>query len=386
MLKRVAFAAMMLGILCAGSAQARNYSLIGGGAQLHVGQGLALPIQAAVAQTGAAFPPLLITAQPVNVVGTTAMAFQQKVTVPAAAMKRVATQQTVGVFASNPAVYAVGTNLNYTWPTAAAVFSTGARTGATTTTFTALTSQSITYSNSLNSKFGGPAQFALSPNAVTSGLSPLAAVTIYAAVGVPPPCTHTVYDPGMTAPFPSAGCVAAILYALPTGVGGPGRAATLASVLTPGGTPAAVAIGALIPGAGPALLNAAGTPAVFNFGPALTPEGGFNAAPLNAATSKGFPWTTGKIIIKAPGALGGPETFTLTGGNTFTGGGQRTIQMVSGALSIRSFTGQNANRGWVRLILLPVGSGSAMGPIGIAMAATLMGYLLYRRQGARTAA
>ena len=50
-------AALFLGL---GTAQAANYSLAGGGAQLHIGGGLALPIQAAATVTGGAFPPLLI--------------------------------------------------------------------------------------------------------------------------------------------------------------------------------------------------------------------------------------------------------------------------------------------------------------------------------------
>lgn len=378
MLKRLAFAAMMLGVLSAGAAQAANYSLTGGGAQLHIGGGLPLPIQPAFGGGGTALPPLLIPpVATVTIMGTTAMASQQRIFVPKGALSKSAAQLTLGVFNSNPTLYAVATNLAYTWPTKAAVFSTGARTGATTTTIGAAAGF-IRYSNP-SGKFGGPAQFRLTPGPA-AGIIAAAPVTLYAiafaAAGLgAPPCTHTALTP---VPFPgtfaAAECVAALAGLIPSGPQAIG-AATGVIVSTPGGIP-----GAPAPGVGIGKFTAGGGIAFFTFTPAGNP--GFT----NMAVSEGFPWTTGMITLSAPAAKGGAEVWMITGKDTRTAGGGGTIQMVSGSLSTRVLTGDNANRGWVQLTLLPTGTASAMGPIGIAMAASLMGYLLYRRQHARTAA
>ncbi|MCH7600791.1 MAG: hypothetical protein IH973_13635, partial [Myxococcales bacterium] len=138
--------------------------------------------------------------------------------------------------------------------------------------------------------------------------------------------------------------------------------------------------GAPVPGIGIGAFDSAGNVLFFAFTPGSAP--GFT----NMAVSTGFPWTVGKIVISAPAAEGAPEVFILTGKDSRTAGGGGTIQMVSGSLSTRLVSGDNANRGWVEFTLLPVGSGSAMGPIGIGIAASLMGYALYRRQHASTAA
>ena len=377
MLKRVAFVAMLLGILFAGTAQARNYSLTGGGAQLQIGNGLPLPIQAATAGTGNVFPNLLIPVNAVNIVGTTAMASQQKIVVPAGAMNKSAAQLTLGVNNSNPTLYAVATNLSYSWPTAAATLSTGARTGAKTTTLAAAAG-TITYSNPLGSKFGGPARFALSAGP-SAGVIAGAPVTLY-AIAVPgagnPPCTHTALAgvPGLPGTNLTPACVAALAGLKPSGAQAVGAPAGVV-VSTPGGVP-----GAPVPGIGIGAFDSAGNKLFFAFTPTGNP--GFT----NMAVSTGFPWTTGKIVISAPAALGAPEVFILTGKDSRTAGGGGTIQMVAGSLSTRLASGDNANRGWVELTLLPVGSGSAMGPIGIGIAASLMGYALYRRQHAGTAA
>ena len=59
-LLRIAILLLALGLV-AGTAQATHqFSLVGGGGQIHIGNGLALPIQqaATVLQTGTVFPPL----------------------------------------------------------------------------------------------------------------------------------------------------------------------------------------------------------------------------------------------------------------------------------------------------------------------------------------
>jgi hypothetical protein len=100
----------------------------------------------------------------------------------------------------------------------------------------------------------------------------------------------------------------------------------------------ALKLGGPIPGPSGTVISAAVTPAMG--------VGGIN----NKATSFGFPWTTGKIVIKAA-ALGAPETFTVTGNDNRTAMGAGTIQLVAGSVSLRVTSMDNANRGWVRLVL-----------------------------------
>ncbi len=366
---------LVLGFGSASTAQAANYSLSGGGGQFHIGGGLALPIQpaATAAVTGTVFPPLLIPVAPGSkiVLGTTAMTSQQKITVPAGVLTKAAAQTTVGVFTSNPTLYAVATNLAYSWPATAAVFSTGARTGPKTTVFAPAVpglagSSTIRYSNPLASKFGGPARFALSQGS-PAGVTPGAAVTIF-AIAVPPvgnpPCTHTALVP----PFPGPGnpaCVAGLGHALPAGIGAQGGPVSI-FLTTPGGTPAAVSMTTggtamlplgPVPGVGIGAFSAGGGIVFFTLTPAKTMDGF-----TNMASSAGFPFTTGKITLMAPGAPGAPETFTITGKDSRTPGGAGVIQMVSGALSARTLSGDNANRAWIQLELAPIAPLPAMSP------------------------
>jgi hypothetical protein len=68
-----------------------------------------------------------------------------------------------------------------------------------------------------------------------------------------------------------------------------------------------------------------------------------------AATSWGFPGTTGKLTISVTQNEDAPtelETFTRTGGDNRTAGGEGIVVLVSGAVSSRSISGPNGNRGW----------------------------------------
>ena len=364
---------LLLSIGWAATVHAKAYSLTGGGAQFQVGGGLPLPIQLTnPAATGTVFPTLLIPAKAGQVIlGTTGMASQQKLQIPAGVLSKPAAQLTLGQFGQNPTLYAVATNLNFVWPAANAVMSTGARTGAKTTTLTTALGNNIRYSNPLASKFGGPAQFALTPGAA-AGRYTGAPVTLY-AIAVPgagnPPCVHTALTTGMGGPFPGPGnpaCVAALIQALPTGfagVGGP-----LGSVIsTPGGTPAAVSAGGPIPGIGIGAFGPNGTVQFFAFTPA-----GTMAGVTNMATSVAAPFTTGMITLSAPGAAGAPEIFTITGKDSRTAGGAGTIQLVSGALSQRTTSGPNANRAWVRLVLAAAPDLPTLSPSMTVVFATLM--------------
>jgi hypothetical protein len=354
-LKRIgilASCALVVWALMAQAALAATYSLApGSGGQVHIGNGLALPIQQAVPNLGAVFPNLLIP--PVGgatVMGTTVNTVQQKLTVPAAVLSKPGgVQTTVGVNFSNPTVYAVGTNLKYTWPVAAATLSTGARTGAKTVVFTPVPFLTIAYSNPLSSKFGGPAQFRFSAGAGGGGFL-TAPVTVYiAAFGGAAPCTHPTF--GGTGSANNLACKAMLAKALPSSakstgggqtgyqaIGGPAGT----SIKTPGGAVGAngvigLKLGGATPGPKGTVLNAkivAG-----------------NAVIDNMATSFGYPWTTGKIVIKAAQPAGAPETFTLTGNDNRTAMGAGTIQLVAGSLSLRVTSMDNANRGWIRLVL-----------------------------------
>jgi hypothetical protein len=384
------------------TAHAKPYRLTGGGGQIQIGGGLPLPIQLTnPAFTGTNFPPLLVPAKtgafPAIIEGTTAMAIQQKLVIPASALSKSPVQKTLGQFGQNPTLYAVATNLGFVWPNKAATLSTGARTGAKTTTFTTALGNSIRYSNPLASKFGGPAQFAISAGP-PSGRMPAVPVTIF-GIAVPtggagnPACTHTALTP---VPFPGPGnpaCVAGLGQALPTGIGafgGPvGTAAPFGvSVTTPGGTSLALVstvIGTMtvngpgpLPGVGIGKFGANGDVTFFAFTP-----GGSKRGFTNMASSRGFPFTTGMLTISAPLAAGAPEIFTITGMDNRTAGGAGTIQLVSGSLSQRTKSGPNANRGWVRLVLAIDPSVPALSPVSLAAMAGLMllvaGYTMRRR-------
>jgi hypothetical protein len=383
--KRICLAALVLSLGVAGSAQAVSYSLAAGsGAQLHIGNGLALPVQAAATVVGGAFPPLLILPNgPQRVQGTTAMASGQRITVPANALKKAASQKTVGVFFSNPTLYAVATNLTYVWPTAPAVFSVNGRGGAATTVLFAGgdPNQKITYSPRVPGKrFGGAAAFALTPGPA-AGLVAGSPITIYAIAIRPagnPPCTHPAFTGAQEPPVGNAACVAALLNAMPTGVAAIGQAAGI-SITTPGG------VGGLPPQPGVMVGKFGATPLGTKTLVAFTPSG--NPGATNMATSFGFPFTTGMITIEAGQATGAPESFVISGKDTRTAGGAGTIQMVAGALSFRTLSKENANRGWVRLILevAPVPALSPL-PMGIAIVLMMLVPTVYFARRARSQA
>jgi hypothetical protein len=380
--------AFLLSLGLATAAQAKTFSLTGGGGQSHIGNGLALPVKAAAtaATTGTAFPAQLLVpvkASPQTVSGTvakallTAMAtpsgpvtksgYQRALTVPAGVLSKPAVQKTVGVKFSNPTVYAVGTNLKFTWPAAAAVFSTG---NAVPTGTVVGFGGSMTYTNTLGARFGGAGQFRISGAA--GGIIP-APVTVYIKIGAgTPPCTH----PAFAGTAGKAGCVAGILHALP------GATATPATGAIGGAFPGTVmTVGGIVPGMNVAAVKMGAVPLGTILAKALVATA---VLPTNMASSKNGPWTTGQVIIANPAAAGGPETFTLTGKDSRTNGGNGVIQMVAGSVSARIASGANANRGWVRLILSPNGAAvPSMSMPGLVATVALMllgfGYATRRR-------
>ncbi len=101
------------------------------------------------------------------------------------------------------------------------------------------------------------------------------------------------------------------------------------------------------------------------------------------ASSWGYPHTTGVITLSAPLAAGAPEVWVISGYHNRDAAGEGMIQLVSGSLSLRSLTGPNANRGWVRLNLVKNELVPALSPAGLATVAGLMllagGYAMRRR-------
>ena len=96
--------------------------------------------------------------------------------------------------------------------------------------------------------------------------------------------------------------------------------------------------------------NIGGNGTINAVGAAVT-DGMGNPVPFTgqAATSWGFPGTTGKLTISVTQNAGAPtqlETFTRTGGDNRTAGGEGIVVLVSGAVSARSISGPNGNRGW----------------------------------------
>jgi hypothetical protein len=361
-------------------ANAKRFSLIGGGAQAHIGNGLMIPIQAAAGPgtTGTMFPNLRIgvNGQPVLsgtvakqvALGPTAMGkngYQQRLQVPIGALGKSANKTTVGVRFSNPTVFAVATNLAFKWPANPAVFSTG---NAVATTTIAGFGGTMTYSNALGSRFGGPASTQISNGDPVAGdLFPTSAVTVFLKINATTPaCTHNAF--GGTDPL----CLAGILFAKPTGTGAIG-ADPGATVMTPG----AAVVGKNV--------------VVVKLG--LTPLGTVVAAakavtavlPTNMANSQPGPNTTGQVIISNPAALGGPEVFTLSGNDLRSANGNGTIQLVAGSLSARFASGPNANRGWVRLVLgeFDADEVPSMSLVGMATTVALIllafGYTMRRR-------
>ncbi len=374
---------MLVVLGLAPSAQAKRWSLTGGGTQGHIGNGLALPIQAAATAmiTGTVFPPLLVPVKGVPVLlGTTvkplltAMAtpmgpvtksgYQRRLQIPVAALSKPAAQKTVGVKFSNPTVFAVGTNINYRWPVAPVDFSTA---NAVPVATVAGFGGTMTYLNKLGLRFGGPGQTIVAAGTEPAGLIGTSIVTIYIKINATtPPCTHPAFAGA------KAGCVAGILLAKPTGIGGVGGATGM-TVGTPGFP---------FPVKNVAIMKMGAVP----LGTVLAKAQAATAAlPTNMANSQPGPWTTGRVIISNPLAGGAGEKFTLSGKDARTAGGNGTISLVAGALSTRTASGKNANRGWLRLVLAaaPAAAAPSMSLGGIAAMIGLIalggGYALRRR-------
>jgi len=365
-----------------GTATAVDYFVSGGGGQLAIGNGLPLPIQVvppdvATTPTGTKeenawnanrFPPLLVPVDGTPIITGT----PNNLVIPPGVLKKAADTVTLGVFAANDTLYAVRTNLAYSWPAAQATFSTQWRTGAATVTYSAPAAigGTITYKDAPTGRFGGPANFRITGGVDgPQSLIPGVPVTVF-AVAVPgpgnPPCTHTALG------GPNPACVAALVPANPNDL------AVVGGAISSTGTTMGVAP---VPGivVGKFGADPLGTVEFVTF----TPAG--NPGATNNAQSVGYPWTAGQIVISAPAAAGTPEFFTLSGRDDRLPDGRGTVQLVAGGLSARSLSDPNGNRGWLSLTLLPTDAVPTMNEwariatMGLIVALTV-GFLVLNRR------
>jgi len=103
---------------------------------------------------------------------------------------------------------------------------------------------------------------------------------------------------------------------------------------------------------------------------------GAGTGPTNKATSFAGPWTTGKLTVSQPKALGGKEIFVRTGSDMRVSG-VGGISLISGSVSLRTLSGPNANRGWLTMnVPEPGAAGGAAGAL-LALAAC---HVLVRRR------
>jgi hypothetical protein len=346
---RIAFALAV--VVAAGAAPAQTYySLVGGsGEQLQIGDDLFLPLRtgySSVSPSMTMFPPLRI---PLQKLPSKALAKQtpgpdpKRITLPPAVFNRPAPgARRVGVANRNPRIFQARTNIAFSAPAPAggsAVLQAGGRTGAPIATFYGPPGTFIRYVKTA-AQFGGPAQ---------TQLLPATPIRLWLNPGAMLPCKHPTFGGA------NASCIAP-LVALKPGT----RAAIGAKVgfttMTPGGpppkSPNIVAIS--VPNTTGLIAKSLGVKKTGTI--------------TNAATSFGFPWTTGRITISASGALGSQERFTITGKDSRVSGAGR-ISLVSGALSVRKLTGTNASRGWLRLNLPEpapaIGAGAALAALAI---------------------
>jgi len=133
-------------------------------------------------------------------------------------------------------------------------------------------------------------------------------------------------------------CIAAVSQVLPGSVGVNGRAFA-GKVTNP----------AFMTATGVFTANIGGNGTINSIGAAVKDSMG-NPIPFTgqAATSWGFPGTTGRLTISVTQNADAPtelETFTRTGGDNRTAGGEGIVVLVGGAVSSRSISGPNGNRG-----------------------------------------
>jgi hypothetical protein len=97
----------------------------------------------------------------------------------------------------------------------------------------------------------------------------------------------------------------------------------------------------------------------------------------NKATSWGAPWTAGMLTVRANTAAGAPELFVLSGSDVDLVSTQRKVSLVAGAMSQRTTSKPNANRGWLNLYIPE--PGAVAGAVGALLALFACHQLVRRR-------
>jgi hypothetical protein len=363
-------AVCLLGALVvSGSAQAQFLLNPGGknGGEAQIGTGLPLPIGTmgiffggmTPATAGTMFwPPLLVGRAPTTM-GTIMQALNTPqggaLTVPAGILTDMiggVPRGQIGVFPTNPAVFAVRTTINYSWPNVAANFAPGGGPGlpGTPVVFAGPGGGSIAY-NAGTKSFGGSGQFAIAtgpfsgtlavpPGGTMASKLPVASVWINGFKQLPATANKAIL-------------VGASNY---NGVGAVGQSVMgLTQTTMYGQIPLAVRLFT-------AMLGPNGTIPLAN-------SMGVAAAALTnmVAGTKGFPWTTGLITVTAPGAA--PAEVFFLSGTDMRVAGIGNVSMVSGALGLRKLSLANANRGWVSLTIpeptAALGAAAALSMLGL---------------------
>jgi hypothetical protein len=238
----------------------------------------------------------------------------------------------LGVAKHNPKIFQVRTKLSFSGPAKGPGTMTLRKDGVRTKNVTFAGSPSgsvIFYSGSAN-RFGGAAQMRIGA---------LSKIGVWVNIGAMLPCKHPAFG-GV-----NSSCIAPKVPAHPMTLAAAGGAMTHqgavtagTTVTTPGGPPTNPGVVVV------SIPNTTG-----RIAKSIVAK---NTGTLtNMATSVGFPWTTGKIVISQPSALGSETRFTITGMDSRTPMGAGTISLVSGALSDRRLSGPNANRAWMRYAL-----------------------------------
>jgi len=307
-----------------------QYYTVTGGAQFQIGNRMALPLQNPKTNMGGPigttqmFPPLLIPVNPSPNkawVQETGSVDPRPIRIPPGVLYRKSPgRKALG--GQGPKLLEVRTNVDFSAPPSAlgtAVLKAGGRTGAPNVTFTGPNAGSVVRYQKTVAQFGGPLQTRL--GAVTP-------IREFAFLGHKLPCKHPTFG-GI-----DFTCQAQLIAFSPGSLAVFGAPAGFTAMTSAPAPMSPNIIDASIPA--PSFLIAKSASAVMS------------GVLTDHATSAGFPWTTGRVVVSQPSALGVFEKFTITGMDSRQMG-LGTISLVSGALSVRKYSGPNANRGWLRL-------------------------------------
>jgi hypothetical protein len=360
---------LWIALVTASASSAQNYySVTGGGGQTQIGDGLPLPIQVnrtlmgGPIGTGTMLPPLLIPVNPdpaKAIIKQTGAAPAQMKLQPGVLRRVPGSPKVIGLAANNPKVLQVKTRISFSGPANVKGTMTFKKDGVRTKalSFAGAPAGAVAfYSGSIN-RFGGPSQMRVAV---------LSEIGVWLNVAAMLPCKHPAFGGA------NGSCVAPLVPVYPASLAAAGGAMTMAgkvtagvTVTTPGGPPAK--------SPGVVALSIPNSTGLIAKSANLKNTGSLT----NMATSVGFPWTTGKVVLSQPSALAAFEKFTVTGKDSRSAMGVGTISLVSGALSNRKLSGPNANKSWARYTLPE--PGVALGAAA-ALAALALGHALARRR------